>query len=119
MDGGAAGDASAGGLVPYCDALQVVKDKCQRCHGDPLTHGAPVRFLSFEDFQEPYFTTEFKWWEVAADRVESDVMPFVALNDPPTSLMPPVEPLTADEKVTLLGWLKQGAKPEGGTDCAP
>jgi hypothetical protein len=31
--------------------------------------------------------------------------------------MPPVEPLTASEKATLLGWLKQGALAEGGTDC--
>jgi hypothetical protein len=44
-------------------------------------------------------------------------MPPVALNQPPTNLMPPVEPLTADEKTTLLGWLEQGAKPVGGTDC--
>jgi hypothetical protein len=44
-------------------------------------------------------------------------MPYVALNDPPTSLMPPVEPLTAEEKATLLAWLEQGAEPEGGTDC--
>ena len=44
-------------------------------------------------------------------------MPYVALNEPPFSLVPPVEPLTADEKDTLLGWLKQGALPEGGTNC--
>jgi len=25
--------------------------------------------------------------------------------------------LTSDEKATLLGWLKQGAVAEGGTDC--
>lgn len=51
------------------------------------------------------------------DAVAKDFMPFVALNEPPTNLMPPVEPLTVDEKATLLGWLEQGALPEGGTDC--
>ena len=44
-------------------------------------------------------------------------MPYVALNDGPDPIMPPVELLTATEKATLLGWLKQGMKPEGGTDC--
>ena len=44
-------------------------------------------------------------------------MPYVVLNEPPNPIMPPVEPLTASEKATLLGWLKQGMKPEGGTNC--
>jgi hypothetical protein len=44
-------------------------------------------------------------------------MPDLAQNDPPASLMPPVEALTDEEKATLLDWLEQGAVPEGGTDC--
>lgn len=36
-------------------------------------------------------------------------MPFVVLNTLPEPIMPPVEPLTADEKATLLAWLKAGA----------
>jgi hypothetical protein len=119
--GGPLPDMSAGGAggtaVPLCAALDVVRAKCQRCHGEPRQNGAPISFLTAADFQGQYFETQFKWWEVAADRVDTGAMPFVALNDPPTSLMPPVEPLTATEKATLLGWLKQGAKTEGGTDC--
>lgn len=119
--GSAPSDAGAGGAgevpVEFCAALNVVRAKCQRCHGDPQQNGAPVAFLTVDDFQEPYFNTEFKWWEIAADRVEKDAMPYVELNDPPTSLMPQVERLTVDEKSTLVGWLKQGALPEGGTDC--
>jgi hypothetical protein len=117
-DGGAAGSATAGGdPIAFCDALTVVRAKCQRCHGDPLKNGAPVPFLTFDDFYAPYGTSGSTYGEVAVRLVENDVMPYVALNDPPTSLMPPVEPLTADEKATLLGWLKQGLLPEGGTDC--
>jgi hypothetical protein len=107
----------AGEHVPFCAALQVVRDKCQRCHTDPPENGAPVPFLTYDDFQRPYGTSDRKYWEAANDAVERDIMPYVALNEPPTSLMPPVEPLTADEKATLLGWFSQGATPEGGTDC--
>jgi hypothetical protein len=107
----------AGPAIPFCDALTVIRDKCQRCHGDPVDKGAPVSFLTYEDTQRQYFKTDKKWWEVMTQAVRNDFMPYVALNNPPTSLMPPVEPLTADEKATLLGWLNQCAKPEGGTDC--
>lgn len=112
------GAAGAGSLVPFCAAFDVVRAKCQRCHGDPLKNGAPVPFLSVDDFQRPYGGSgSRRYWQAAIDAVEQDIMPYVALNEPPTSLMPPVEPLTAEEKATLLGWLRQGASAEGGTDC--
>jgi hypothetical protein len=76
-----------------------------------------VAFLKQEDFQAQYYDTEFRWWEISVGMVERDKMPFVALNGPPTNLQPPVEGLTVDEKATLVGWLKQGALPEGGTQC--
>jgi hypothetical protein len=118
---GAPATAGAGGspeeLILFCDALVVVQAKCQRCHGDPITNSAPVPLLTYDDFQAQYYETEFKWWQIAVGMVERDVMPFVALNDNPSLEGGTVEPLTVDEKATLLGWLKQGALPEGGTDC--
>lgn len=114
--GGSAGEASPS-PVPFCDALAVIRAKCQRCHGDPLRNAAPVPFLTYEDTQAPYFTSNKQWWEVMIPNVQQDIMPYVSLNDPPTSIMPPVEPLSGEEKATLLGWLEQGAKPTGGTDC--
>ena len=123
---GSAGDAavSSGGAgsgdeqIPFCDALAVIRAKCQRCHQQPPQHGAPVPFLTYEDIVAPYgSSTEFKYSDAMIPAVENGFMPYVVLNDPPTSLMPPVEPLTEPEKATLLGWLKQGAKPVGGTDC--
>jgi hypothetical protein len=72
--------------------------------------------LTYEDTQAGW-TLEKDVHDVMLDAVGRDFMPYVALNDPPTSLMPPVEPLTEEEKATLLGWLMQGALPEGGTDC--
>jgi hypothetical protein len=116
-DAGAATGGAADQLIPYCDALVVVKEKCQRCHNDPPENAAPVAFLSWEDFQSQYYMTEFMWWQIAIDMVERDVMPYVALNTSPDLVGGPVEGLTVKEKATLLGWLKQGAQPEGGTDC--
>jgi hypothetical protein len=119
--GGAAGLAGAGSggeaQIPFCAALEVIRDKCQRCHQSPPQHGAPVPFLTYEDTQAQYYTTDQKWSDAMVGAVARDFMPDLAQNNPPLSLMPPVEPLTADEKQTLLGWLAQGAKPEGGTKC--
>lgn len=114
-DAGAAGEG--GGGITFCAALEVARAKCQRCHSNPLQNGAPVPFVTYEDFQAPYGSSGITYGEAAIRLVKEDIMPYVFLNDPPTSLMPPVEPLTAEEKATLLGWLEQGAKPEGGTAC--
>jgi hypothetical protein len=114
---GAGGASDAAPAIPFCAALTVIRAKCQRCHQDPPQNGAPAPFLTYEDTQGQYFDSEFKFFELMLLDVDKGFMPLVALNDPPTSLMPPVEPLTADEKTTLLGWLEQGARPEGGTDC--
>lgn len=115
--GGSDGDGD-GPKVTFCAAFEVVTAKCQRCHTDPPKFGAPVPFLSIDDFHRPYGGADSKeYFQAAIEQVEGDFMPYTALNDPPTSLMPPVEPLTGDEKATLLSWLKQGAKDEGGTDC--
>jgi hypothetical protein len=73
--------------------------------------------MRYEDFLAPYGGGEQTYADVAARAVELDIMPYVALNEPPRPVMPPVEPLTAEEKATLLGWLQQGAQPGGGTDC--
>jgi hypothetical protein len=103
--------------VPFCDALTVIRDKCQRCHGDPLKNGAPAPFLTYEDTQKLYPTSDMTWADVMLPAVEKDIMPFVALNEGTKPIMPPVEPLTDAEKDTLVTWLKQGAMPTGGTDC--
>lgn len=113
---GSVGGGASGDPVKWCDALAVIKAKCQRCHQDPLQNGAPMPLLTYEDTQAEWSSTQ-STHDVMLDVVSRDIMPYVALNDPPTSLMPPVEPLTAAEKSTLVSWLEQGALPEGGTDC--
>jgi hypothetical protein len=115
--GGTGGGGSPSGGVTFCQALTVIRAKCQRCHQSPRQHGAPVPFLTYDDTQAQYFTTTQKWSDAMVGVMARGVMPDLSQNDPPVSLMPPVEPLTAEEKKTLLDWLAQGAKPEGGTDC--
>jgi hypothetical protein len=119
MMDGAAGNGEAGGddRIPFCDAFAVIRAKCQRCHQDPPQNGAPAPFLTYEDTQANYASTGKPFFEFMIGDVERGTMPYVFLNGPPTNLMPPVEPLTPEEKATLLGWLKQGALPLGGTDC--
>lgn len=122
--GGQAGqvseDGGAGGRgvppITWCQALVVIENKCQRCHQDPPKNGAPVPLLTYEDTQLQV-TDEKRFYQSMLDAVKSGFMPYVALNDPPSNLMPPVEPLTVEEKATLLGWLDQGGTAEGGTDC--
>lgn len=120
-DGGSSnnGDAGAGSgeAVPFCDALQVIRAKCQRCHQEPPKNGAPAAFLTYEDTQALYPGSDKTFADYMLNDVESGLMPFVALNEGANPIMPPVEPLTADEKLTLVNWLKQGALPLGGTDC--
>lgn len=113
----AAGGANSGTSIAFCEALGVIRGKCQRCHGDPLENSAPVPFLTYEDTQVPYFDSDKKYSDIMLSVVERDVMPYISLNQGPTPIMPPVQSLTAEEKATLLGWLKQGALPIGGTDC--
>jgi hypothetical protein len=114
---GTAAGGTSQGPVAFCAALTVVRAKCQRCHGSPLQNGAPAPFITYEDTQAPYYATTQKWTDVMGGAVMRGFMPYVALNDPPTSLTPAVQPLTVEEKATLLGWLSEGALPEGGTNC--
>lgn len=112
------GDAGSGGVpeISWCEALSVLKGKCQRCHGDPQENGAPMALLTYEDTQAKWSATQ-NVNDVMLDVVSRDIMPYVALNDSEPKPDRPVEPLTSTEKATLVGWLMQGAKPVGGTDC--
>jgi hypothetical protein len=116
--GGQNGNAGSGNdePVPWCKALKVLEANCQRCHLDPPKNGAPIPLMTYEDTQGPWSATQLVH-DVMLDAVERGFMPYLALNDPPTSLMPPVEPMPAADKLALVAWLNQGAKPVGGTDC--
>jgi hypothetical protein len=98
--------------VTWCQASAVLEQACERCHTEPPANGAPFPLVSYEDTQAPYYSSGKQIWEVMRSVVRSGFMPMR-----PAALMPPVEPLTCEQKSTLLGWLDQGAKLEGPPTC--
>jgi hypothetical protein len=98
--------------VLWCQALAVLEPVCQRCHQNPPLHGAPFPLVTYENTQASYFGSDVKIWAVMQDVVASDYMPATF-----TDIEPPIEPLTCEQKTTLLGWLEQGAKDVGGLNC--
>jgi hypothetical protein len=95
--------------VSFCDAYAVIERKCVRCHSDPPRNGAPFPLDSYEATQVPSPSGK-EPDRIRADRilkvVEAGFMPFTSL-----LLDPPVEPLSCEEKATLLEWLRNGAPP--------
>lgn len=104
---GAGGNTSADALE-YCDVEPIVAAKCQRCHHDPPENGAPFSLMSYGDLQGP---TESPRFSKIRHALDTEFMP-------PTWLQvdPPVEPLTCEEKLTLLTWLEAGAPPSAASD---
>ena len=95
----------------FCDAFAVMQEKCVRCHGSPPVHGAPFSLDSYDATQVPSHDGK----TIRADRmrevIDSGFMPLTSL-----SLDPPVEPLTCEEKATILEWIDRGAPPPPNTD---
>jgi len=108
------GGAAADGLVPWCAAYKVINRVCQQCHQNPPVNGAPIPLMTYADTQAHLPASSANAvWMTALGYVSSGFMPFTG--DP--SVVPPVKPLTAEQKDTLLTWLNQGALDVGGTDC--
>ena len=98
--------------IEFCQAELVMRTVCQKCHSDPPMHGAPMSLVTFEDTQAVWDESTGKLvWQRMQDMVVADLMPLQGVTGVE------VEPLTCEEKSTLLGWLDQCARPEGGTDC--
>lgn len=118
--GAAMGGAGPGGapaaLTPWCDAYAVMEAKCHRCHNEPQLYGAPFSLLTWADTQAKYSTSKVRYQRMQ-DVVTSGFMPLVDANGPPLNAMPPVEPLTDEEKITLLQWLGEGAPRETDSTC--
>jgi hypothetical protein len=122
--GGQAADAGADGApCPFidpaiitpalpCDVEAVLKAKCQRCHQNPPLNGAPFPLLTWENTQAIYFNQPIYARMLKA--VSSGFMPYKGV-----VLDPPVEPLTDDEKATLIAWLSECGPPAEKTSCPP
>ena len=112
-EGGSAG-AVSNGLVPWCDAYRVINCVCQQCHQDPTLNGAAMPLITYDNTQVGYpRPTSEAVWKKMQRAVTSGFMPYMG----DSTVMPPVKPLSAEQKDTLLTWLMEGAHDEGGTDC--
>lgn len=108
-DGGTAPSVA----IEFCQAEIILRTVCQKCHADPPMHGAPFPLVTYQDTQEVFDRVNGTLrWQRMQEVVALDFMPLRGLPDVP------VELLTCEEKSTLMGWLDQCARPEGGTDCA-
>ncbi len=115
-DAGAAGVAGeASNAVSWCAAYEIINCSCQQCHQNPPLNGAPIPLLTYADTQAPFPmpTSEEKVWQTMQSVIRLRFMPYTA----DKTVMPPVKPLTDEQQNTLLTWLAQGAKDEGGLDC--
>ncbi len=101
-------------LVAFCEAFRVMK-VCRRCHQAPSPVGAPFPLQKWEDTQQMYLNKLI--YQRMQRALEIDFMPLRTL--PIELVNPPIQPLDPTCKNTLLTWLRQGAKPVGGTDCDP
>lgn len=114
--GAASGSGGAGdGLVPWCDAYQVINCSCQQCHQDPTRNGAAMPLMTYEDTQRPFpqASSPKKVWQQMQQAVMNGSMPLTG----DESILPPVKALTSAQRSTLLAWLAQGARDEGGLQC--
>ncbi|MES1183913.1 MAG: hypothetical protein ABUL60_08850 [Myxococcales bacterium] len=114
--GGPGEDANAGNAgapvhsgPDWCAARVVLQAKCQRCHGEPQENGAPFPLLSYADTQVVDRAGSPRSDKMKA-ALESDFMPPQFLK-----LTPEVEPLSDDERATLLDWLAN--EPPLDADC--
>lgn len=122
--GGAAGCAPVGPEVPGCfpgDVAPIIRSKCQRCHDtapaleDCLAAGsclrAPFPLATWQDTQ--VLSGGKPVYERMGSAITSGFMPLRS-----NSVVPPVEPLSAAEEMTLLEWIGE-CGPPSATGCPP
>lgn len=110
-NGGASGETNLPLTTTWCAARTVLEQKCQRCHGAEPDYGAPFSLVTYEDTQVANAKGKLRY-ELIAAAVSSDYMPPSFLQ-----LTPEVEPLTEQERTTLLDWCDAGAPGPDQPDC--
>jgi Copper type II ascorbate-dependent monooxygenase, N-terminal domain/Copper type II ascorbate-dependent monooxygenase, C-terminal domain len=111
------GDGSASpGLFGYggsgptglpCDVLDVVKAKCQNCHGAQPLYGSPMPLVTAADFAAPSKSNPKKTVaELVTERIHDSAKP----------MPPPPTTMNAAELATMDAWLGAGA-PQSKESC--
>lgn len=95
----AAPEAAAPGTELPCDVAQVLKTRCQGCHGQPLA-GGPMPLITLADLHGTWMNAPV--YQRVQVRIDSTTMPM-----PPT--WGSTGALTPAEKATLTNWISAGA----------
>jgi uncharacterized membrane protein len=108
----ASAGSAASSETSWCEIQPILRQKCQRCHQLPAEHGAPFSLLTYADTQAGDGKGNSRFQLMAAV-IDSKYMPpqFIELD-------PPVEPLTAEERASLLAWCSQGATLNESDSCS-
>jgi hypothetical protein len=82
-----------------CAMAQLLQDKCQSCHGETPTAGAPMSLVSWDDLMAPAPSdASSRVYEVVHQRVNAA-----------TGFMPPTGHLDETELAVVDDWMRQGA----------
>ena len=115
----AAGASGAAGseLVSWCSAYAIINCVCQQCHQNPPLHNAPIPLLDYADTQAQFGPSpDNRVWQTMQDELKNRFMPYTG-SDPVNPVVPPVKPLSDEQRSTMLTWLAQGALDVGGQGC--
>jgi hypothetical protein len=94
----------------FCDALGVVRNKCQSCHGATHLYGAPMSMVTYDDFQKPAVTDPTKKvYQMVGTRIHDAMRPMPPINNPT---------LDGTEIAKLDSWIGAGALPGADPACA-
>lgn len=110
-----AGSGPQGGPMP-CEIDNIVKSRCQMCHGPKLIGGAPMSLLTAGDFQQDYTVKSTP--QLLGQHMKLSQLARIRLNgEMGTQRMPQGNVLPPADLALMNSWLNAGA-PAGGV-CGP
>lgn len=91
------------------DVFAVLNKNCYTCHGDPLQSNAPHSFNTYDQTQEPYYSTDLKWWSQMREHAVKNTNPSMPFQ---------LDPIPDCQKAILTAWFDTcGADTDAGK-CA-
>ena len=108
---------AGGGPLP-CEIDNIVKAKCQTCHGARLIGGAPMSLLTASDFQQDYTVRSTP--QLMGQTLKLAQLARIRLNGEMGTLkMPQGNTLTPADHALMNQWLNAGAPPGGPCGAPP
>ncbi len=106
----ATGSPTTSGAGSWCDALAVLRNPCQQCHGSQRMFGAPMSMVTYKDMIAPAVSDNTKKvYQLVRVRIHDAQKPM-----PPSGFAA----LTAPQLAALDSWIDAGALPGADPTCA-